>query len=101
MARSVLPEVSSWLTHTAAAAPANPCPRAALRAVDFSITQKTFGFAKKQGLEFFFVSAADGTNVVKVFTEIIKKGWHYKHNSDDFVDQVNALLAEYRDDDEP
>jgi len=69
--------------------------------VDFSITQKTFGFAKKQGLEFFFVSAADGTNVVKVFTEIIKKGWHYKHNSDDFVDQVNALLAEYRDDDEP
>ena len=29
-----------------------------------------------------------------MFNEIIKKGWNYKHNSDDFVDQVTALLAE-------
>ena len=72
-----------------------------MRAVDFSITQKTFGFAKKNGLDFFFVSAADGTNVVKVFNDIIKKGWHSKHNSDVFADQVTALLAAYRDDDEP
>lgn len=31
---------------------------------DYSVTQKSFGFAKKNGLDFHFVSAADGTNVV-------------------------------------
>lgn len=33
---------------------------------DMRVTQKSFNFAKKQGLPFYFVSAADGTNVVKV-----------------------------------
>eukprot|EP00041_Stephanoeca_diplocostata_P003663 m.36598 g.36598 ORF g.36598 m.36598 type:complete len:217 (+) comp14513_c0_seq1:133-783(+) len=62
--------------------------------VDLSVTQKSFGFGKKHGMPFYFVSAADGTNVVKVFTEIIKMGQHYKENSDDFVDQVMQLLSE-------
>ena len=30
------------------------------------MTQKTFAFAKKHSMPFYFVSAADGTNVVKV-----------------------------------
>lgn len=34
--------------------------------MDYSITQKSFGFAKKNGMPFYFVSAADGTNVVEV-----------------------------------
>ncbi len=34
--------------------------------VDYSVTQKSFAFAKKHELPFYFVSAADGTNVVKV-----------------------------------
>eukprot|EP00038_Savillea_parva_P010859 m.193308 g.193308 ORF g.193308 m.193308 type:complete len:211 (-) comp18894_c0_seq1:148-780(-) len=62
--------------------------------MDYSVTQKSFGFAKKNGMPFYFVSAADGTNVVEVFQELIKMGLHYKENSDDFVDQVMALLAE-------
>eukprot|EP00039_Didymoeca_costata_P023936 m.8753 g.8753 ORF g.8753 m.8753 type:complete len:210 (-) comp3951_c0_seq1:224-853(-) len=62
--------------------------------VDYSVTQKSFGFGKKHGLPFYFVSAADGTNVVKVFNEAIKMGLNYKRNSDDFMDQVMALLAE-------
>eukprot|EP00040_Diaphanoeca_grandis_P015862 m.81479 g.81479 ORF g.81479 m.81479 type:complete len:205 (-) comp25423_c0_seq1:115-729(-) len=63
--------------------------------LDYSVTQKTFGFGKKNGnMPFYFVSAADGTNVVKVFTEIIKQGRHYKDNSDDFMDQVMDLLAD-------
>ena len=33
---------------------------------DMRVTQKSFNFAKKLGLPFYFVSAADGTNVVKV-----------------------------------
>merc|ERR1719223_514277 len=46
--------------------------------VDYSVTKKTFNFAVKRKLPFFFCSAADGTNVVKVFTEAIKAGLRYK-----------------------
>ena len=34
--------------------------------VDYNVTRKEFKFASKHNLPFFFVSAADGTNVVKV-----------------------------------
>lgn len=34
--------------------------------MDYSVTQKSFGFAKKHSMPFYFVSAADGTNVVEV-----------------------------------
>lgn len=42
---------------------------------DMRMTQKSFNFAKKQGLPFYFVSAADGTNVVKVQLKLIWKCW--------------------------
>jgi Rab-like protein 2 len=58
------------------------------------MTQKQFSFGKKNNMPFYFVSAADGTNVVKVFTELIKLGKHYKNNSTDFMDEVMKLLAE-------
>ena len=35
-------------------------------AVDYAITKKSFNFPKKHKLPFYFVSASDGTNVVKV-----------------------------------
>ena len=62
-------------------------------------TQKKFRFAEKNNCPFYFVSAADGTNVVKVFSEIIKLGNHYKNNTDNFMDAVMELLAEQRLDD--
>lgn len=62
-------------------------------------TQKKFRFAEKNNCPFYFVSAADGTNVVKVFTEVIKLGHHYKNNTDNFMDAVMELLAEQRLDD--
>jgi Rab-like protein 2 len=34
--------------------------------VDENVTKKAFAFPKKHNLPFYFVSAADGTNVVKV-----------------------------------
>ena len=34
--------------------------------IDYSVTQKSFGFPKKNDMNFYFVSASDGTNVVKV-----------------------------------
>ena len=56
--------------------------------VDISVTKKQFNFAKKYNLPFYFVSASDGTNVVKIFRDAIQKGLHYKDNSTDFVDEV-------------
>ena len=35
--------------------------------VDKSVTEKKFKFAEENNMPFYFVSAADGTNVVKVF----------------------------------
>lgn len=40
--------------------------------VNKAATSKSFNFASKRGLDFHFVSAADGTNVVKVFHQAIK-----------------------------
>jgi len=34
--------------------------------VDKSVTEKKFAFAEQNNMPFYFVSAADGTNVVKV-----------------------------------
>ena len=34
--------------------------------VDYKVTEKSFNFARKNHLPFYFVSASDGTNVVKV-----------------------------------
>ena len=36
--------------------------------IDYKVTSKSFAFASRRGLPLFFVSAADGTNVVKAFT---------------------------------
>lgn len=56
---------------------------------DMKVTQKSFNFAKKQGLPFYFVSAADGTNVVKVRMNIRKnnafKMLNLKKDDMDFV----------------
>jgi Rab-like protein 2 len=38
---------------------------------DPSVTSKTFAFATKHEVPFFFVSAADGTNVVRVCSAVV------------------------------
>ncbi|XP_046845255.1 rab-like protein 2A [Xenia sp. Carnegie-2017] len=60
--------------------------------IDFKVTEKSFNFPKKYGLPFYFVSAADGTNVVKLFREAIKLAYRYKENSTDFIDVVMKEL---------
>ncbi|XP_073706881.1 RAB, member of RAS oncogene family-like 2 [Garra rufa] len=62
---------------------------------DMKVTQKSFNFAKKQGLPFYFVSAADGTNVVKVFKDAIQLALSYKKNSNDFMDEVMRELENF------
>nr|CAB3265393.1 rab-like protein 2A [Phallusia mammillata] len=60
--------------------------------VDLGVTQRSFAFGKKHNLRQYFVSAADGTNVVKLFRDAIKAALHYKQNPTDYVDQVLAEL---------
>lgn len=45
--------------------------------VDYAVTKKEFKFASKNNLPFFFVSAADGTNVVKVFQSAVSEAKRY------------------------
>jgi len=59
--------------------------------VDYKVTQKKFAFGQKKGLPFEFVSAADGTNVVRVFKDAIRAGVEYKMgDKKDFMDDVRS-----------
>merc|ERR1711865_741129 len=61
--------------------------------IDPRVTSKEFKFAKRHKLRFFYVSAADGTNVVQVFEEAITAAAKYKENgTDDFMAEVMDLL---------
>lgn len=55
------------------------------------VTSKSFNFAAKRKLPFFFVSASDGTNVVKIFNMAIMAGIKWKASpKDDFYQEVGA-----------
>jgi len=61
--------------------------------VDYQVTKKTFKFASQNDLEFYFVSAADGTNIVKVFEQAIKLGMEHKEKGPtDFVSECLELF---------
>ncbi|XP_013920037.1 PREDICTED: rab-like protein 2A [Thamnophis sirtalis] len=62
---------------------------------DLKATQKSFSFPKKLNLPLYFVSAADGTNVVKLFSDAIKLAVAYKENSGDFMDEVLKELENF------
>jgi len=62
--------------------------------VNERVTSKRFAFATKNSLPIFYVSAADGTNVVQVFHEAIRAAWRYKNHGDD----VEAMLFRMLDD---
>lgn len=63
--------------------------------IDYKVTSKNFAFASKRNLPFFFVSASDGTNVVKVFSSAIMAGEKRKlAPKDDFYNDVLDLLGE-------
>lgn len=65
--------------------------------VDPSMAKKKFNFAVTNQLPFYFVSASDGTNIVKVFTEAIKLAIKNKQEPpDEVMSEIWSLL---RDDD--
>lgn len=59
------------------------------------MTQKSFSFVRKFSLPLYFVSAADGTNVVKLFNDAIRLAVSYKQNSQDFMDEVLQELENF------
>ena len=50
--------------------------------IDYQVTRKNFKFASSKNIPFYFVSAADGTNVVKVFRAAVESALDYKDNGD-------------------
>ncbi|MGH0127615.1 UNVERIFIED_CONTAM: hypothetical protein FKN15_035255 [Acipenser sinensis] len=60
--------LTNWYKELREYRPEIPCIVVANKIdADLKVTQRNFNFAKKQGLPLYFVSAADGTNVVKNF----------------------------------
>ncbi|KAG2515086.1 hypothetical protein BBO99_00006400 [Phytophthora kernoviae] len=62
--------------------------------IDINVTSKKFKFAETHNLEFSFVSAADGTNVVKVFKDAVEAAMKFKREGGDFMSDVLDLLGE-------
>uniref|UniRef100_A0A8C5MJJ6 Rab-like protein 2B n=1 Tax=Leptobrachium leishanense TaxID=445787 RepID=A0A8C5MJJ6_9ANUR len=88
--------LSTWYHELREYRPEIPCIVVANKIdADLRVTQKGFNFAKKNSLPFYFVSAADGTNVVKLFTDAIKLAVSYKQNSHDFMDAVMQELENF------
>ncbi|RLN91181.1 hypothetical protein BBJ28_00004758 [Nothophytophthora sp. Chile5] len=58
------------------------------------VTSKKFKFAETHNLEFSFVSAADGTNVVRVFKDAVEAAVKFKREGGDFMSDVLDLLGE-------
>ena len=61
------------------------------------VTSKSFAFCTKNQIPLYYVSASDGTNVVKMFTEAIEKAVTYKKNPDDIEDQIMEELERFDD----
>ncbi|XP_027710094.1 rab-like protein 2A isoform X3 [Vombatus ursinus] len=81
--------LTTWYSELREFRPEIPCLVVANKIdVDTSMTQKSFNFARRFALPLYFVSAADGTNVVKLFNDAIRLAVSYKRNSQDFMDEV-------------
>ncbi|KAM6303023.1 rab-like protein 2A isoform 3-T3 [Podargus strigoides] len=88
--------LNSWYKELREFRPEIPCVVVANKIdTDMKVTQKSFNFARKFSLPLHFVSAADGTNVVKLFNNAIKLAVAYKQNSGDFMDEVMRELESF------
>ncbi|XP_033077975.1 rab-like protein 2B [Trachypithecus francoisi] len=89
--------LSTWYMELREFRPEIPCIVVANKIdADINATQKSFNFAKKFSLPLYFVSAADGTNVVKLFNDAIRLAVSYKQNSQDFMDEIFQELENFR-----
>jgi len=62
---------------------------------DPAMVKKRFNFAHEHKLPFYFVSAADGTNIVRVFNEAVKLAIKNKEEpTDEVMAEIMALLQD-------
>ncbi|NWT10587.1 RBL2A protein, partial [Vireo altiloquus] len=88
--------LNSWYKELREFRPEIPCIVVANKIdADMKVTQRSFNFARKFSLPFYFVSAADGTNVVKLFNDAIRLAVAYKQHSGDFMDEVLRELESF------
>ncbi|XP_014775816.1 rab-like protein 2A [Octopus bimaculoides] len=93
--------LSKWLTELQEHRPNIPCLCAANKIdADMNMTKKSFNFPEKHKMPLYFVSAANGTNVVKLFTDAIEAAVGYKLNTTDFLDKVMRELENFDVEDE-
>eukprot|EP00970_Alexandrium_tamarense_P012901 scaffold3146_cov186-Alexandrium_tamarense.AAC.2 len=85
-----------WYKELRTYCPTIPCILVANKVdVDYMVTRKNFKFPKENNLPFFFVSSADGTNVVKVFEEAICAGLgQRKYGEKDFLSECLELFED-------
>ena len=89
--------LEKWLTELRGYREHIPCLVACNKIdTDPSVVEKTFAFAEKHRMKLHYVSAADGTNVVEMFTSAIDLASQYRDNprTDDFMTNVTMLLKE-------
>ena len=87
--------LSDWYKELREYCPDIPCLLIANKIdVDYNVTRKEFKFATKNNLPFFFVSAADGTNVVKVFESAVAEAWRFKQGGGDMMADMLDMLAD-------
>nr|AFZ78866.1 Ras family protein [Coptotermes formosanus] len=58
-----------------------------------NVVKKQFKWPQDKGYPVFFVSAANGTNVVSLFEETINLAWKNKFNKDDVMGAIADVLA--------
>mmetsp|Transcript_9654 Transcript_9654/g.16003 ORF Transcript_9654/g.16003 Transcript_9654/m.16003 type:complete len:212 (-) Transcript_9654:126-761(-) len=93
--------LSDWYAELREYCPDIPCVLVANKIdVDYNVTRKNFKFAAKNNLPFFFVSAADGTNVVKVFQSAIMEARRFKSSGGDVLSDMLELLGDSKMDSE-
>ena len=85
-----------WYEELRAYCPNIPCILVANKVdVDYMVTRKSFKFPRDNNIPFFFVSSADGTNVVKVFEEAVCAGLgQRKYGEKDFLSECLELFAD-------
>lgn len=85
-----------WYAELRRHCPTIPCILVANKVdVDYMVTNKNFKFPREHNMPFFFVSSADGTNVVKVFEEAICAGLgQRKYGEKDFLSECLQLFED-------
>ncbi|XP_028968112.1 rab-like protein 2A, partial [Galendromus occidentalis] len=93
--------LQKWYEELRLQRPTIPCICVANKIdADYDVTKKSFSFPLKHNMPIFYVSASDGTNVVKLFNEAIRAALQYKKNPTDFVDNILEELQAMASDDE-